>query len=285
MALDGFNVVCLEPGADNPKKHAPVPAPEPPEGFVDSTVYRYKLDEDGNKVLIGTMEAFPEGWDHPQQFREKGFQKKKEEVKEMPKKDIDFEAIVARAQEVAAERGISLYKASGIVAQETGLHRTTVYNRAKAMEQIPGPEPVQAANQEPERESQEPAGNSVAQPQRTTYTSTQYQESVEKGGFTADDDYPIPYTVTTVKVNWEEVWPRAQELLAKGMSQVAVAEQLGITIDSLRHKVERERKKKQPSKTVDLDKYKVKWIRDVMLDDLDPGVQLRIVAAVQGMEI
>ena len=58
-----FHVVCLEPGADNPKKHAPVPAPGPPEGFVDSTVYRYKLDEDGNKVLIGTMEAFPEGWD------------------------------------------------------------------------------------------------------------------------------------------------------------------------------------------------------------------------------
>ena len=40
----------------------------------------------------------------------------------MSKNDIDFEAIVARAQEVAAERGISLYKASEIVAQETGLH-------------------------------------------------------------------------------------------------------------------------------------------------------------------
>ena len=48
----GFHVVCLEPGADNPKKHAPVPAPEPPEGFVDNTVYRYRIDEDGNKVLI-----------------------------------------------------------------------------------------------------------------------------------------------------------------------------------------------------------------------------------------
>ena len=110
MALDGFNVVCLEPGADNPKKHAPVPAPEPPEGFIDSTVYRYNLDEDGNKVLIGTMEAFPEGWDHPQQFREKGFKKQKEEVKEMPKKDIDFEAIVA-SQEVAEQD--MLYKVAG----------------------------------------------------------------------------------------------------------------------------------------------------------------------------
>ena len=34
----------------------------PPEGFVDNTVYRYRIDEDGNKVLIGTMDAFPEGW-------------------------------------------------------------------------------------------------------------------------------------------------------------------------------------------------------------------------------
>ncbi len=260
--------------------------PEPPEGFVDNTVKVFRLNPDGTKGdFLRTMEAFPEGWDDPHKLREKGFQKQKEEVKEMPKKDIDFDAIVAKAKQIMTEQDVSLYKASGIVAQETGLHRTTVYNHARAMLQAPSPEPAEAANQEPEREETEPAGNSVAQPQRTTYTSTQYQESVEKGGFTADDDYPIPYTVTTVKVNWEEVWPRAQELLAKGMSQVAVAEQLGITIDSLRHKVERERKKKQPSKTVDLDKYKVKWIRDVMLDDLDPGVQLRIVAAVQGMEI
>jgi len=175
-----FYIDCLEPGADNPKEHAPVPAPEPPEGFVDNTVYRYKL-VDGKEVLIGTMEAFPEGWDHPQQFREKGFQKQKEEVKEMPKKDIDFGVIVARAQEVAAERGISLYKASGIVAQETGLHRTTVYNRAKAMEQTPNPEPAAAANQEPERESQEPATEIIPVIMPL------------ENDFTADDEEPIPY--------------------------------------------------------------------------------------------
>ena len=200
-----FHVVCLEPGADNPKEHAPVPAPGPPEGFVDSTVYRYKLDEDGNKVLIGTMEAFPEGWERPKQFREKGFQKQKEEVKEMPKKDIDFGVIVARAQEVAAERGISLYKASGIVAQETGLHRTTVYNRAKA------------------RESQEPAGDSVAQgapfdeaafnpdkPEITVKDVLQYELAQREQGFGPEDDEPIPYqvaedaTLDGMKVIWIE---------------------------------------------------------------------------------
>ena len=183
-----FHVVCLEPGADNLKKHTPPPDPEPPEGFVDNTVYRYRIDEDGNKVLIGTMEAFPEGWDHPQQFREKGFQKKKEEVKEMPKKDIDFETIVARAQEVAAERGISLYKASGIVAQETGLHRTTVYNRARAMLQAPSPEPAAAANQEPERESQEPAQTSIT-PEETKEVTL----PPKNDGFGPGDDEPIPY--------------------------------------------------------------------------------------------
>jgi len=198
MKPDSY-INCLEPGADNPKKHAPVPAPEPPEGFIDSTVYRYKLDEDGNKVLIGTMDAFPEGWDDPARFRltPGSGRRDKEEDEEMPKKDIDFEAIVARAQEVAAERGISLYKASGIVAQETGLHRTTVYNRAKAMEQIPEPEPTQAANQEPERESQEPAENSVAQekPEITVKDVLQYELAQREQGFGPEDEEPIPYQV------------------------------------------------------------------------------------------
>ena len=79
----GFHVVCLEPGADNPKKHSPPPEPEPPEGFVDNTVYRYRIDENGNKVFIGTMDGFPKGWERPKQFREKGFQKKKEDVKDV----------------------------------------------------------------------------------------------------------------------------------------------------------------------------------------------------------
>ena len=64
----------------SPKKSGPS---GPPEGFVDNTVYRYRIDENGNKVLIGTMEAYPEGWERPKQFREKGFQKKKEDVKDV----------------------------------------------------------------------------------------------------------------------------------------------------------------------------------------------------------
>ena len=186
-----FYIDCLEPGADNSKEHAPVPAPDPPEGFVDNTVYRYKL-VDGKEVLIGTMEAFPEGWHRSKTDWEKGFQKQSKEDEEMAKKDIDFGVIVARAQEVAAERGISLYKASGIVAKETGLHRNTVYNHARAMLQTPTPAPAAAANQEPERESQEPAENSVTQEESEI---TVCEAAQREQGFGPEDDEPIPYQV------------------------------------------------------------------------------------------
>jgi len=221
------------------------------------------------------MPAFPEGWDDPQQFREKGFQKKKEEVKEMPKKDIDFEAIVARAQEVAAERGISLYKASGIVAQETGLHRTTVYNHARAMLQTPSPEPAAAANQEPEREKVESATQSVAQeePEITVKDVLQYKLAQK-------EQHTLP-----------QIWTESDKQLARklkedGLSMRQIADAMGFTYRQVKGFFERERaKQRKPNQNDVLSKYKVKWIRDVMLDDLDPGVQLRIVAAVQGLEI
>ena len=213
MAPKGFHVVCLEPGADNPKKQVPVPAPGPPEGFVDNTVKVFRLNPDGSKgEFLGTMPAYPEGWDDPQQFREKGFQKKKEEVKEMPKKDIDFEAIVARAKQIMTEQDVSLYKASGIVAQETGLHRTTVYNRAKAMEQTPEPEPVAVGSQEPEREEAESATQSVAQeePEITVKDVLMCEAAQREQGFGPEDDEPIPYqvaedaTLDEMKVIWIE---------------------------------------------------------------------------------
>ena len=209
MALDGFRIVCLEPGADNPKEHAPVPAPDPPEGFVDNTVYRYKL-VDGKEVLIGTMDAFPEGWHRSETDWEKGFQKQSKEDEEMAKKDIDFGVIVARAQEVAAERGISLYKASGIVAQETGLHRTTVYNHARAMLQTPSPTSAQVGSQKPVPETQPnvtaEAGKGVAPPPKQTPFN-------ETDDFTAEDDEPIPYTVTDYVADHYKIALEIVELL------------------------------------------------------------------------
>ena len=40
--------------------------PGPPEGFVDSTVYIYKVGPNGEEVLTGTQEPFPLGWEEAQ---------------------------------------------------------------------------------------------------------------------------------------------------------------------------------------------------------------------------
>jgi hypothetical protein len=191
----GFHVVCLEPGADKPKEHAPVPAPEPPEGFVDNTVYRYRIDEDGNKVLIGTMEAFPEGWHRSKTDWEKGFQKKKEDEKIMAR--YHWKALWPQAQELLAQ-GLSTAK----VAEKLGIDAPALRckidrERRKAERQTPEPEPTQAANQEPERESQEPAGGSVAQekPEITVKDVLQYELVQKEQGYGPEDEEPIPYQV------------------------------------------------------------------------------------------
>ena len=185
----GFHVVCLEPGADNPKKHAPVPAPEPPEGFIDNTVYRYKLDEDGNKVLIGTMEAFPEGWDDPAKRKMtpgSRWENQKEDEKIMAR--YHWKALWPQAQELLAQ-GLSTAK----VAEKLGIDAPALRckidrERRKAERQAPSPEPAAAANQEPERESQEPAETSIT-PEETKEVTL----PPKNDGFGPGDDEPIPY--------------------------------------------------------------------------------------------
>ena len=54
--------------------HAKIPGrvmlgePKPDDSFVDNTVYRYKMIN-GEKVLIGTQDPFPEGWFDPEGWR------------------------------------------------------------------------------------------------------------------------------------------------------------------------------------------------------------------------
>ena len=198
MALDGFSVVCLEPGADNPKKHSPPPDPEPPEGFVDNTVYIYreKLDKDGNKVLIGTMDGYPEGWDDPakRKMTPGSRWENSKEVEEIMAK-YDWAELWPQVQKLL-EAGNSFREIAGNLDIELSALRAKIYREKRIAEkQTPEPEPAEATNQEPERESQEPAENSIPEndPQRTTYTSTQYHEQLE--GFTTNDDEPIPYQV------------------------------------------------------------------------------------------
>jgi hypothetical protein len=193
-----FHVVCLEPGADNPKKHTPPPEPEPPEGFVDNTVYRYRIDEDGNKVLIGTMEAFPEGWHRSKTDWEKGFQKKKEDEKIMAR--YYWKALWPQAQELLAQ-GLSTAK----VAEKLGIDAPALRckidrERRKAEKQTPNPTSAQVGSQEPERESQEPAQTSLDPP----------EDEVKEEGFGPEDEEPIPYqvaedaTLDEMKVIWIE---------------------------------------------------------------------------------
>ena len=131
-----FHVVCLEPGAGNPKKHTPPPEPEPPEGFVDNTVYRYRLDEDGNKVLIGTMDAFPEGWHRSKTDWEKGFKKQKED-EAMVKPLENREELIQQAKALMQD-GLSLTKA----AKEVGIGTSTLSVWLKKERQAANQEPI-----------------------------------------------------------------------------------------------------------------------------------------------
>jgi len=192
-----FYIGCLEPGADNPKEHAPVPAPEPPEGFVDNTVYRYKL-VDGKEVLIGTMEAFPEGWDDPAKRKMtpgSRWENQKEDEKIMAR--YHWKALWPQAQELLAQ-GLSTAK----VAEKLGIDAPALRckidrERRKAERQAPSPEPAAAANQEPVQEAVEPATQSVAQeePEITVKDVLMCEAAQREQGFGPEDDEPIPYQV------------------------------------------------------------------------------------------
>jgi len=321
----------------------------PPEGFIDNTVYRYRLDENGNKVFIGTMPAFPEGWNNAGQSWAKPFQKGQDErrpyktteeveeemtrynwaelwpqvqdllaenknikqIAEMLEIDVQVlrckidrekrkkerqKRIVAEEKQakprpstdelqrlwdkydgkinpIAKELGVSWAQVrqwlidAGIITSSSGLI-------SGLKQQTPEPEPVAVGSQEPVQNTAEPAESSLSQP----------PSPVKEQGFGPEDNEPIPYTVVPkVWTEWDKEYVR--KLKAEGLSMRQIAKETGFTLHQIRHFFEREAKKHRPQQNDVLTQYKVKWIRDVMLDDLDPGVQLQIVAAVQGLEI
>jgi hypothetical protein len=187
-----FHIVCLEPGSDNPIQNEPVPDSEPPEGFVDNVVYRYKLDENGNKVLIGTMPAFPENWNIPKEFKKGEGKMSKDKRNPGPKRE-DREEIMAKVRGLVAEG-----KAIAEAARILGVPVSTIYTwqylerkqAQKAQKQAQEPVPVQVGSQEPERENQEPAEPSV------TPEALEVSEKVtppKNDGFGLEDNKPIPY--------------------------------------------------------------------------------------------
>ena len=160
----------------------------PPEGFVDNVVYRYRLDENGNKVLIGTMPAFPEGWDtstNPFKKKEQGEDRMSKDKGNVWARREDREQVIKIVKQVIAEGG-SVSK----VAKELNVPVSTVYRwlaqeKKKAQKQAQEPVPTQVDSQEPERENQEPANQSVAQEKP--------EITVREQGFGPEDDEPIPY--------------------------------------------------------------------------------------------
>lgn len=291
-----YGIPCIEivPGAplqEVPKEYR---NQGPPEGFIDNTVYRYRLKPDGTKEFIGTMPPFPEGWDDPRKCRitpgvKRKEQKEDEDMSNLGPKREDKEQILESVRRLTAE-GKTIAQA----AKELDVPVSTIYTwlskeKTQKQKQTPDPEPAaQVGSQEPEREEVESATQSVAQeePEITVKDVLMCEAAQREQGFGPEDDEPIPYTVAASRTWTDEAKEQARKLKAEGLTMRQIAEEIGFTYRQVKGFFERERKKqRKPNQNDVLSKYKVKWIRDVMLDDLDPGVQLQIVAAVQGMEI
>lgn len=202
---------CIEPGTraniyivqDEEKD-------SPPEGFVDNTVKCGRIQPDGSIEWYGTMPAFPEGWDDPARFRltpGSGL-RKREEAEDMPKIRADRDEKLAKAKAIMAE-GMNMSQAALAVGVPVGTLGGWLKNDKK---QTPNPDPVPAANQDPDQGTQEPAGNSVAQVETeiTVKDVLQYElaqreqqafdealakQIREQQGLTVEDEDPAPYTV------------------------------------------------------------------------------------------
>ena len=197
------------------KRDYGIPNQGPPEGFIDNTVYRYRLKPDGTKEFIGTMPAFPGGWDDPakrKMTRNLRQQKNIEEDEDMgrPKREAPpadelrrlYEKHNGKINRIARSLGTNWLRTkqwlieAGIIEEQ----------------QTPEPKPAEAANQEPEREEVESATQSVAQeePEITVKDVLMCEAAQREQGFGPEDDEPIPYqvaedaTLDEMKVIWIE---------------------------------------------------------------------------------
>ena len=289
-----YGIPCIEivPGAPLQEVSKEYRNQGPPEGFIDNTVYRYRLKPDGTKEFIGTMPAFPEGWNDSMKLKEKrlkGVEKMVRPKREAPPAEelrLLWEKHEGKINPIAKELRTSWAQARQWLI-EAGIINSSA--ELIGMGQTPDPEPAaQVGSQEPEREEVESATQSVAQeePEITVKDVLMCEAAQREQGFGPEDDEPIPYTVAASRTWTDEAKEQARKLKAEGLTMRQIAEEIGFTYRQVKGFFERERKKqRKPNQNDVLSKYKVKWIRDVMLDDLDPGVQLQIVAAVQGMEI
>ena len=225
-SMPGMQAIELIPGAN----HLVAPEgkdPGPPEGFVDNTVYRYRMIN-GEKVLVGTMDGFPDGWDNtnpikqqnkwpkpfeagPDERRYPGPEEKKgEDNMPIPRKNKEDILKKAKEQIKNTDKPIAQI-ARELCIPESTLH--TWLNRDK--KQTPKPEPVQATNQEPEQVAKEPAAESVPEIEmgcpfdEPIYNPEPPKEIIkytpEDNDWHPVDDELIPYIVETVNTDVDEV--------------------------------------------------------------------------------
>ena len=143
---------CIEliPGANYyvvPKRIKPAPSE-----FVDQNTYYYRLVE-GEMKLKGI--ALGAGWELRNFDAKKLSCYKQKGEGEMVKK-LDWETLGPQIDELRAQG-----KTIKAIAEELGIGETTTQRYLANKKQTPAPEPVQAANQEPDEGEGEPATDSI----------------------------------------------------------------------------------------------------------------------------
>ena len=178
----------------------------PPENFVDTTVYRYRMLPDGTKELIGTMDPFPEKADAdyrkptftPNGAKVKVEFEKQKEVENMArgnKRDDKDEKLKA------AKKIMKSGKHMNQAAKELDIPVGTLHTWLKREErQTPTPEPVQVGSQEPEQVKEESAKAIIPKtesinPKEDAAFNAAFDEIQRKQGFTAEDGLPIKYVI------------------------------------------------------------------------------------------
>lgn len=219
----------IEPG-DNPIEieNQLEKEPQPPEGFIDSTVKRGRLLPDGSIEWYGTQDPYPEGWDDPQRFQIKlpGSGKKKiGEVKNMQSRP-DKEEIMAKARPML-EAGMSISKTARELGVPLGTLDTWIKKERIAKQKAESEEEITVAKDEKpdnfdeefdaalakQQEQAEPAKEDdikIFTSQRQNHTITQHKEQIKQGDFIPADDEPIPYVLPlnadiTNDINWVKI--------------------------------------------------------------------------------
>ena len=227
-----MSVICtkLKPGA-NPLINTEPKDTGPPEGFIDNTVYRYKMI-DGVKVLIGTQDPFPEGWNKPAPFQiianAESEERRREHMGKKVKLEVpaDIEQVWAevnyRVNGVATKYGVGWPTARGWL-QEAGLlgedKKAATVNQDfeqafdKSEQTQPDPE------QEPDQTDDGTADNSIPprEPEITVKDVLMY-ELEQQDDFTTADNEPIPYTVATVAPKFD-LTPVKLQLIAATLAE------------------------------------------------------------------